>query len=117
MTRKVKKFDNPRDAIKRYLTRAHNQELAGQTKLKHYREITPPANCYCCKLPCENLDRHRVIPGPIGEYDADFYEGGNVYWCCKKCHRLIHRIYDERKASNNYEYRLALLQAEIEMEK
>jgi len=38
MGRKHKTYANNVEAVKRYLHRKHNQELAGQSKLRHYKE-------------------------------------------------------------------------------
>jgi hypothetical protein len=96
------------EAIKRFLERGERQELAGQTKLKHYHEtLGVHTHCKCCEKEAR-LHRHRIIPGSRN----GLYTPENVYWCCALCHKLIHKIYDETSANNKFTYELAIMIAE-----
>lgn len=86
MGRKAKKLDSKQDMLERFLMRAMNQELAGQTKLKHYHATKAnQVNCEICLKEHTRLHRHRIIPNGL-------YTDENVIIVCPKCHKLIHRI-------------------------
>lgn len=106
MGRKIKERDTL-DAIERYLTRNYNQELKGQTKLKHYAD-TEFVRCALCNRNGCKLHRHRIQPG--GEYTDS-----NVIIVCVSCHKLIHRIINELKKDGPVNYKLAIILARIEI--
>ncbi len=111
MGRKRKIYATQAETLTRFITREHNQELAGQTKLKHYYETkSQQISCEMCgKTECM-LHRHRIRPG--GEYTDE-----NVVVVCVPCHKLIHRIYKETKATDERAFRLAIVLVKMEKDK
>jgi hypothetical protein len=107
MGRKPKSYSTKAELIARYLARAHNQELAGQTKLAHYHK-TKFVECAICEAQDVKLHRHRIVPGT--EYTDE-----NTIIVCVVCHKLIHKIYNETKADNLFDYQLAILLAKLEV--
>ena len=97
-----------KDELARYLWRAMNQELPGQTKLKHYHATkTNQVNCEICLKENGKLHRHRIIPNGL-------YVDENVIIVCPKCHKLIHRLLKQFEHIEN-RFMMAIMIAKTEV--
>lgn len=110
MGRHRKQYANELDRIARLLFRAHNQELRGQTKLKHYHKTDFSVGCTICGIKDVKLHRHRIIPGGV-------YTDENTCIVCVPHHKLIHKIIKELNAKDEQKFRMAIALTRIDSRK
>jgi hypothetical protein len=110
MGRKRRVYDNELDRITRLFVRAHNQELRGQTKLKHWKTTDYSVGCFICGIKDVKLHRHRIIPGGL-------YTDENTCIVCVSHHKLTHKIIKEINAKDEQHYRMAIMLAKFDSRK